>query len=76
MVKHKIVDGLSINKDAELKFCKGYTLGKQHWELFPEKGRSRATKLLGLVFYNIWEPMKTFSFKGVWYILFSPMIVQ
>jgi hypothetical protein len=76
MVKYKIVDGLSINKDAKLEFCKGCTLGKQHRELFLKEGGSRATKILGLVLRNIWEPMKTSSFKGMWYVLCSPMIIQ
>jgi len=50
-----------------LEFCEGCTLVKQHQELFPKEGRSRATKLLGLIHCNIWGPTKTFSFEGVQY---------
>jgi hypothetical protein len=41
MVKHKLIDGLPINKDAKLEFYKSVVLGKHHREPFPKEGGSR-----------------------------------
>jgi hypothetical protein len=63
------MDGLSINKDEKLEFSEGYVLGKQHKESFPKEGGSKANEVLRLIHCDVWEPIKTTSFGGVWYFL-------
>jgi len=49
MAKQRLKDGLSINKDARLEFYKSVMLGKHHQEPFPNEGRSKVLKVLGLI---------------------------
>ncbi len=44
-------------------------LGKQHKELFPKEGVTRANEILGLVHNNIWGLAKTPFFKGARYFI-------
>jgi hypothetical protein len=41
MAKQKLIDGLSINKDAKFEFYESVVLGKHHREPFPKEERSR-----------------------------------
>jgi hypothetical protein len=65
LAKQDLVGGLSIKKDAKLKFCEGCMVGKQHREPFPKQGGIGATK----VHCDILGLSETNSFGGVGYFV-------
>jgi hypothetical protein len=67
--KNNLMEGINIDKGAELNFCEGCVQGGQHKETFSKEGRLHVEKLLELVHTNIWGPTKTSSFGGTRYFV-------
>ncbi len=59
LTQRNLVDGLYLEVEAKLPFCQGYVSRKQHKELFPKEGATRANEILGLVHNDIWRLEKT-----------------
>jgi hypothetical protein len=64
-----MVEGLILKSQENLNFCEGCVFGKQHIEPFPTSRASRASKLLGLVHFDVCGPTKIPSFGGAKYFL-------
>ncbi len=63
------MDGLLINKDEKLEFCKECVFRMQHRESFPKEGGSRFGEVLGLIHCDVWGLAKTTSLGRVQYFL-------
>jgi transposase InsO family protein len=64
-----MVKWLIFKSQEKLNFCEGCVFGKQHKEPFPTSRVSRASKLLGLVHFDVWGPTQIPSFGGAKYFL-------
>jgi hypothetical protein len=63
LVWKNVVEGLIRRPNENLTFCEIFVYGKQHKEPFPIEGASWASKLRGLVHFNIWGLVKVPSSK-------------
>ncbi len=69
--QRNLVDSLYLEIEAKLLFYRGCVPRKQHNELFPKEGATRANEILGLVHNDIWRLEKTpFSEGARYFIMF------
>jgi hypothetical protein len=65
LVQKNLVEGLTFRSQKKLNFCKGCVFGKQHRKPFSTSRASRASKLQGLVHFDVWGLAKIPSSGGV-----------
>jgi hypothetical protein len=68
-VRKNLVEGLTLRSQENLKFCEGCVFGKQRRKPFSTSRASRASKLQGLVHFDVWGLAKIPSSCGAKYFL-------
>jgi len=64
-----LAKGVDYFNEKDITFCTPYIERKQHRIKFPKEGSTKSTQILGLLHYDIYEPLQTYTYGGCKYFI-------